>query len=139
MKTVFTSHSNAELIFEVSLGTFTEDPNTLNMISDTREELIKCFIRQPTTRREAFKEPGNDEKSFIVEGHAVEPKYFPVGLRIGNVGKIKILDATSDCKEEGLFEILELQQSAFGIVAEVKGHRITGRFTALGSGGIGNG
>ena len=138
MSTVFRSLGNAELIFQVFSGTFTEDPSTLNMLQDTHQETILCMLRRPKTQVQEAIQPGSDRRSYTLEGHAIQPKFFPKGLTVGNVGTITLSDRASGNDQKGLFEILDLQQSAHAIVSKVKGHAITGRFTVLGAGGIGS-
>jgi hypothetical protein len=140
MRTVFSAYANAELIFDVSIGTFIEDPSTLNMIPESRKEIIKCMLRYPRTNDvKEYQEAGNDEKGVILKGHAVSPSLFPNGIRVGNVATAKISDSASDRIEEGLFEVLSLQQSPYAVVSRMKGHYIKGLFTLIGTGGIGRG
>lgn len=139
MRTAFRAYANAELIFEVAIGTFIEDPSTLNMIPESKKETIKCMLRYPRINLKEYQEAGNDEKRVILKGHAVDPTLIPNGIRVGNVATAKISDSASDRVEEGFFEVLSLQQSPYAVVSRVKGHHITGLFTLLGAGGIGRG
>ena len=140
MRTAFRAYANAELTFEIAIGTFIEDPNTLNMIPESKKETIKCMLRYPRTNDvKEYQEAGNDEKGVILKGHAVNPSLIPNGIRVGNVATVKISDSASDRVEEGLFEVLSLQQSPYAVVSRVKGHYIKGLFTSLGAGGIGRG
>lgn len=138
MSTVFRSLGNAEIVFQVFSGTFTEDPSTLNMLQDTHKETVLCMLQRPKRPAQENVEPGIDARSYILEGNAIQPKFFPKGLTVGNVGTITLFDRASGNSQKGLFEILDLQQSVYIIVSRVKGHAITGRFTLLGVGGIGN-
>lgn len=139
MTTVFSSYFNAEIMFDVFSGTFLEDPSTLNMIQETRQEIVFCMLRRPKTQVEELIQPGNDQKAFTLKGHAVKPKYLPRGLSVGNVGTIVLFDRASGNSQKGLFEILDLQQSVHAIVSQVKGHAITGYFRILETGGVGLG
>lgn len=139
MTTVFAPYSNADIVFDVFCGTFLEDPSTLNMIQETRKESISCMLRRSKTQTEESIQPGNDQKAFTLKGHAVNPRYFPKGLSVGNIGTIVLFDRASGNSQQGLFEILDLQQSVHAIVSQVKGHAITGYFRILETGGVGLG